>query len=185
MTVEPVGSTEFDSQGRLAGARQLPSPNCDERPDAMPVSLLVIHNICLPPNEFGGTAVIELFQNRLDPSDHPFYLTLTGLKGSSHFYIPRDGELIQFVPCDLRAWHAGVSTWGGRSRCNDFSIGVEMEGSDFVPFRDIQYETLVRLTRRLRARYAIQDIVGHSDIAPVRKSDPGPFFDWPRYRSMI
>jgi AmpD protein len=185
MTVEPVGSAEFDSQGRLTGARQLSSPNCDERPASTPVSLLVIHNISLPPNEFGGNGVIELFQNRLDPNSHPFHLTLTGLKVSSHFYIPRDGELIQFVPCDLRAWHAGVSTWGGRSRCNDFSIGVEMEGSDFVPFRDIQYQTLARLTRHLRARYVIQDIVGHSDIAPVRKSDPGPFFDWPRYRSLI
>jgi len=186
MTVEqPVGSADFDSQGRLLRARQLPSPNCDERPASTPVSLLVIHNISLPPNEFGGSAVTELFQNRLDPTRHPFYLTLKGLKVSSHFYIPRDGELIQFVPCDLRAWHAGVSTWGGRSRCNDFSIGVELEGSDFVPFRDIQYETLKRLTLHLRARYAIQDIVGHSDIAPVRKSDPGPFFDWPRYRSLI
>ena len=185
MTVEPVGTTEFDLQGRLTGARQVPSPNCDERPASTPVSLLVIHNISLPPNEFGGSAVTELFQNRLDPTRHPFYPTLMGLKVSSHFYIPRDGELIQFVPCDLRAWHAGVSTWGGRSRCNDFSIGVELEGSDFVPFRDIQYETLKRLTLHLRARYAIQDIVGHSDIAPVRKSDPGPFFDWPRYRSLI
>jgi len=186
MTVEqPVGSADFDSQGRLLRARQLPSPNCDERPASTPVSLLVIHNISLPPNEFGGSAVTELFQNRLDPTRHPFYPTLMGLKVSSHFYIPRDGELIQFVPCDLRAWHAGVSTWGGRSRCNDFSIGVELEGSDFVPFRDIQYETLKRLTLHLRARYAIQDIVGHSDIAPVRKSDPGPFFDWPRYRSLI
>jgi AmpD protein len=185
MTVESVGSNEFDSQGRLASARQLPSPNCDERPAATPVSLLVIHNICLPPNEFGGSATIELFQNRLDLTRHPFYPTLAGLKVSSHFYIPRDGELIQFVPCDLRAWHAGVSTWGGRSRCNDFSIGVELEGSDFVPFRDIQYETLARLTLHLRVRYAIQDIVGHSDIAPVRKSDPGPFFDWSRYRSLI
>ena len=186
MTVEqPVGSADFDSQGRLLRARQLTSPNCDERPASTPVSLLVIHNISLPPNEFGGSAVTELFQNRLDPTRHPFYPTLMGLKVSSHFYIPRDGELIQFVPCDLRAWHAGVSTWGGRSRCNDFSIGVELEGSDFVPFRDIQYETLKRLTLHLRARYAIQDIVGHSDIAPVRKSDPGPFFDWPRYRSLI
>ena len=186
MTVEqPVGSADFDSQGRLLRARQLTSPNCDERPASTPVSLLVIHNISLPPNEFGGSAVTELFQNRLDPTRHPFYPTLMGLKVSSHFYIPRDGELIQFVPCDLRAWHAGVSTWGGRSRCNDFSIGVELEGSDFVPFRDIQYETLKRLTLHLRARYAIQDIVGHCDIAPVRKSDPGPFFDWPRYRSLI
>jgi AmpD protein len=185
MTVEPVESADFDSEGRLLCAQQVPSPNCDERPPSTPVSLLVIHNVSLPPNEFGGSSVIELFQNRLDPTRHPFYLTLMGLKVSSHFYIPRGGELIQFVPCDLRAWHAGVSMWGGRNRCNDFSIGVEMEGSDFVPFRDIQYGTLAQLTRHLRARYAIQDIVGHSDIAPVRKSDPGPFFDWPRYRSMI
>ena len=185
MTEASDATAGLDPQGRLLRARQVPSPNCDERPASTPVSLLVIHNISLPPNDFGGSAVVELFQNRLDPNSHPFHSALSGLKVSSHFYIRRNGELIQFVPCELRAWHAGVSSWRGRSRCNDFSIGVELEGSDFVPFRDIQYEELARLTQGLRARYPIRDIAGHCDIAPVRKTDPGPFFDWPRYRSMI
>jgi AmpD protein len=129
--------------------------------------------------------VLELFQNRLDPQAHPYYATIRGLTVSSHFYIRRDGELLQFVPCDLRAWHAGVSRWKGRERCNEFSIGVELEGSDFVPFRDAQYDQLARLTRELRTRYPLEDIAGHSDIAPGRKTDPGPFFDWVRYRSLI
>ena len=185
VTAESGPTAGFDAQGRLLRARQVPSPNCDQRPASTPVSLLVVHNISLPPNEFGASAVIELFQNRLDPNAHPFYSGLTGLKVSSHFYIERGGELLQFVPCDMRAWHAGVSSWQGRSRCNDFSIGVELAGSDFVPYRDSQYEALAQLTRDLRGRYPIADIAGHCDIAPVRKSDPGPFFDWPRYRSML
>jgi AmpD protein len=175
----------FDNQGRLARARQIPSPNCDARPIGVAVTLLVVHNISLPPHEFGGEGVIELFQNRLDPAAHPYYATIRGLQVSSHFYIRRGGELIQFVPCDLRAWHAGMSRWRERERCNEFSIGVELEGSDFVPFRDQQYEQLARLTRELRTRYPIEDIVGHSDIAPVRKTDPGPFFDWARFRLLV
>lgn len=175
----------FDRQGRLLRARHLPSPNCDTRPAGIAVSLLVVHNISLPPNEFGGEGVIELFQNRLDPRAHPYYETIRGLRVSAHFYIRRDGELIQFVPCDLRAWHAGVSRWKGRERCNEFSIGVELEGSDFVPFRDAQYLELARLVRELRGRYPIEDIAGHSDIAPGRKTDPGPFFDWPRFRAVL
>jgi AmpD protein len=175
----------FDSQGRLLRARQIPSPNCDTRPTGAMVTLLVVHNISLPPHEFGGEGVIELFQNRLDPAAHPYYATIRGLRVSSHFYIRRGGELIQFVPCDLRAWHAGVSCWRGRERCNEFSVGVELEGSDFVPFRDQQYEQLARLTRELRTRYPLEDIVGHSDIAPVRKTDPGPFFDWARFRLLV
>lgn len=175
----------FDAAGRLLRAAQLPSPNFDQRPAGGVISLLVIHNISLPPHEFGGEGVLELFGNRLDPRAHPFYATIQGLKVSSHFYIRRDGELIQFVPCDLRAWHAGLSSWKGRSRCNDFSIGVELEGSDFVPYRDAQYAELARLTRELRSRYPLDDIAGHSDIAPGRKTDPGPFFEWERYRAMV
>jgi AmpD protein len=175
----------FDDAGRLLRARQAPSPNCDQRPGAEAPSLLVIHNISLPPHEFGGSGISDLFLNRLAPDAHPFYAHLAGVQVSSHFLIRRDGELIQFVPCDLRAWHAGVSRWKGRERCNEFSIGVELEGSDFVPFRDAQYDQLARLTRELRTRYPLEDIAGHSDIAPGRKTDPGPFFDWVRYRSLI
>jgi AmpD protein len=177
--------TLFDPAGWLRRARPVPSPNCDERPAGETVCLLVVHNICLPPNEFAGEAVFDLFVNRLDTDAHPFYAALAGVRVSSHFYIRRDGELIQFVPCALRAWHAGASRWQGRERCNDFSIGIELEGSDFVPFRDAQYAQLARLTRELRARYPIEDIVGHSDIAPGRKTDPGPFFEWTRFRASI
>lgn len=182
-----AGSFEepFDAAGRLRRARLVPSPNCDERPGGEAICLLVVHNISLPPNEFSGEAVIDLFTNRLDPGVHPFYAGLGGMRASSHFYIRRDGELVQFVPCALRAWHAGASRWRGRERCNDFSVGVELEGSDFVPFRDAQYVQLARLTGELRTRYRLEDIVGHSDIAPGRKTDPGPFFDWMRYRALI
>lgn len=176
---------EFDAAGWLQRARRMPSPNCDERPALAVPTLLVIHNISLPPHRFDGDAVIELFLDRLDPAVHPFYRALVGLRVSSHFLIRREGELIQFVPCGLRAWHAGTSQWRGRERCNDFSIGLELEGSDLVPFRDAQYDQLSRLTREVRAAYPIEDIVGHADIAPGRKTDPGPFFDWARYRSSI
>lgn len=180
-----AGCEALDAVGWLHRARRIPSPNCDARPAATPLALLVIHNISLPPCEFGGEAIIDLFCNRLDPRAHPFYTALAGVEVSSHFLIRRDGELIQFVPCTLRAWHAGASSWNGRPRCNDFSIGVELEGSDFVPFRDAQYEQLARLTRELQGAYPIRDIVGHSDISPGRKTDPGPFFDWARYRALI
>jgi len=173
---------KFDEQGWFDEARQMPSPNCDARPgDEMP-SLVVIHNISLPPGEFGGTAVEELFTNRLDWDAHPYYQGIRGLRVSTHFFVRRDGELIQFVPCSLRAWHAGASQWQGREQCNDFSIGIELEGSDTEPFTDAQYETLTRLTRALQSAYPIACIAGHSDIAPGRKTDPGPCFDWPRYR---
>ena len=175
----------FEASEWLARARRVPSPNCDARPTGETVCLLVVHNISLPPNEFAGEAVVDLFLNRLDSNAHPFCAALAGVRVSSHFFIRRDGELIQFVPCALRAWHAGASRWRGRERCNDFSIGIELEGSDFVPFRDAQYAQLVQLTRALRARHPIQDIVGHSDIAPGRKTDPGPFFEWTRYRASI
>ena len=149
------------------------------------MDLLVIHYISLPPGEFGGPGVVELFTNRLDPAAHPFYASIAGLKASAHFLIRRDGELIQFVPCGKRAWHAGASSWKGRARCNDFSIGIEVEGSGEVPFTDRQYDRLAALTRALKARYPIRDIVGHADVAPGRKSDPGPHFDWARLRAML
>jgi len=175
----------FDAAGRLLRAVQINSPNQDERPEGAAVCLLVVHNISLPPGEFGGTDVVDLFLNRLDPDAHPFYQGLRGLEVSSHFFIRRTGELIQFVPCERRAWHAGASRWRGRERCNDFSIGIELEGSDYLAFSDAQYAELARLTRDLYARYPIQDVAGHADIAPGRKTDPGPCFDWARYRTLI
>lgn len=176
---------QVDATDCLNNIRVLSSPNCDERPVGSEISLLVIHNISLPPQEFSGDGVAEFFTNRLDPEAHPYYQTLCGLKVSAHFFIRRNGETIQFVPCEKRAWHAGESSWQGRSRCNDFSIGIELEGSDTAPFTDVQYEALVALTRSLRKTYPITDIAGHSDIAPGRKTDPGPYFDWDRYRTAL
>ena len=161
------------------------SPHFDERPEGEKVSLLVIHNISLPPGEFGGPWIEDLFLGRLDPDAHPFFREIEGLRVSSHFLIRRDGELVQYVDTDKRAWHAGISRWMGREKCNDFSIGIELEGADDVPFAEPQYETLVRLTRALFARYGELDIAGHSDIAPDRKTDPGPWFDWNRFREAI
>jgi len=160
----------------------VPSPNCDARPDAELPSLIVIHNISLPPNEYGGNGIVELFTNCLDPQAHPYYQEICHLQVSSHFLIRRDGELLQFVPCTARAWHAGVSQWQGRERCNDFSIGIELEGSDFEAFTEAQYQTLAQLVQALQAAYPITSITGHADIAPGRKTDPGPFFEWARIR---
>ena len=173
------------ADGLAAGVRYVRSPNCDERPAGCAIDLLVIHHISLPPGEFGGPGIVDLFTNRLDPDGHPFYASVAGARVSAHFLIRRDGGLIQFVPCGKRAWHAGESSWKGRSRCNDFSIGVELEGTGEVPFTGAQYRRLAALTRSLRARYPIADVAGHSDIAPGRKSDPGPTFDWARYRGML
>jgi N-acetyl-anhydromuramoyl-L-alanine amidase len=171
--------------GLLAGARYIESPNCDERPPATLIDLLVIHNISLPPGEFGGRAIIELFTNCLDPGAHPYYCGIAHQRVSAHFLIRRDGELIQFVRCEKRAWHAGESSWRGRGRCNDFSLGIELEGSDDVPFTDVQYGALAELTLAIKASYPIEHVVGHCDIAPDRKTDPGPCFDWVRYRQSI
>jgi AmpD protein len=161
------------------------SPHHDARPEGEKISLLVIHNISLPPGEFGGPYIDELFLGRLDPDAHPYFREIAGMRVSSHFLIRRDGEVVQYVPCELRAWHAGVSQWKGRERCNDFSIGIELEGADDVPFSEHQYESLAQLTRAIFEKYGELDIAGHSDIAPGRKTDPGPFFDWPRYRAAI
>jgi len=176
---------QLDTDGVAAGIRFLPSPNCDERPAGAAPELLVIHNISLPPGEFGGDGIIDLFMNRLDPSAHPYYATIAQLRVSAHFLVRRDGELIQFVPCAKRAWHAGESAWRGRSRCNDFSVGVELEGADDQPFADIQYAKLAPLITALQRAYGALEIVGHSDIAPARKTDPGPCFDWQRLRRLI
>ena len=145
----------------------------------------MIHNISLPPGDFGGGAIDDLFMGRLDPDAHPCFRDLEGLRVSAHYLVRRDGTLVQYVDPDKRAWHAGVSSWKGRDRCNDFSIGVELEGSDDVPFAEPQYEALVALAKSLFARYGALDLAGHSDVAPGRKTDPGPWFDWERYRASI
>jgi N-acetyl-anhydromuramoyl-L-alanine amidase len=173
-----------DREGIVRAAAQVPSPNCDERPGGTAITLLVVHCISLPPGEFGGPGIVELFTNRLDPAGHAYYAEIAELKVSSHFLIRRDGTLMQFVPCAKRAWHAGVSSWRGRADCNDFSIGVELEGRDDSPYEPAQYTTLALLTRALARRYPITEAAGHSDIAPGRKTDPGQGFDWARYRSL-
>jgi AmpD protein len=175
----------FDIAGLCEGARYVPSPHHDARPGGEAIALLVIHNISLPPGEFGGPWIDDLFLGRLDPEAHPYFREIAGLRVSSHFLVRRDGELVQYVPCELRAWHAGASQWKGRQRCNDFSIGIELEGADDVPFAEPQYEVLASLARALFDRYGPLDVAGHSDIAPGRKSDPGPFFDWPRFRAAL
>lgn len=176
----PPPALQLLEDGWLDGARRLPSPNHDERGEGMAPELLVIHNISLPPYRYGGLGVEQLFQNRLNPDEHPFYAEIQHLRVSSHFFIRRSGELQQFVPVTRRAWHAGVSSWRGRERCNDFSIGVELEGCDFEPFSEAQYRTLQALARALRSKLPLGAVIGHEHIAPGRKTDPGPFFDWAR-----
>ena len=172
----------IDNAGWCAQAVCQLSPNFDARPDDAQISLIVIHNISLPPNEFGGEWITDLFLNRLDSQAHPYFETIHTFEVSSHFLIRRDGKLIQYVSCNDRAWHAGASQWRGISRCNDFSIGIELEGADGIPFTHAQYEQLVRLTHALRQKYAhINSIAGHSEIAPTRKTDPGSGFEWARF----
>ena len=161
------------------------SPHCDERPPGEKVSLLVIHAISLPPGEFGGDGIDDLYMGTLDPAAHPCFAEIAGLRVSAHFLIRRDGSLTQYVPCDKRAWHAGASEWKGRAGCNDFSIGVELEGADDVPFAEPQYEALAKLIGNLEFRYGKLDIAGHSDIAPGRKTDPGPWVEWDRLRASV
>ncbi len=175
----------IDAAGLAEDALYTATPNCDDRPPEAAIELLVIHSISLPPGVFGGTAVEDLFLNRLDAAAHPYFATIAGLRVSAHFFIRRNGALLQFVPCRLRAWHAGQSSWCGRERCNDFSIGIELEGADDTAFSDAQYDRLGELARALHNRYPITASVGHSDIAPGRKTDPGPRFDWPRYRASL
>jgi AmpD protein len=172
-------------RGWLAEARRVASPNHDSRPPGCEPTLLVLHSISLPAGSYGGDEVERLFCNRLDPGEHPAFAELAGLRVSAHFFIRRDGELVQFVPLHRRAWHAGVSRWRGRERCNDFSIGVELEGSAAAPFEQAQYARLVALAHALRAALPLRAFAGHSDVAPGRKSDPGAGFDWPRFLSQL
>ena len=174
------------STGWFTDVTQCPSPNCNSRPDGAAVSLLVIHNISLPPGEFGSGKVQQFFQNALDPHEHPFFESIRTLKVSAHLFIERTGAVTQFVSLHDRAWHAGVSSFEGREGCNDFSIGIELEGTDTLPYTDAQYAALGTLTqaiRRLWPAITPQRIQGHADIAPTRKTDPGPAFDWMRYRN--
>ena len=160
--------------------RVVSSPNCDDRPPGTEITLVVLHSISLPPGKYGGDAIERLFTNRLDPEAHPYFQEIRGLKVSAHFLIRRNGELIQFVPVEKRAWHAGASSWRGRERCNDFSIGVELEGTDDGAFAEAQYRRLAALIRRLKKTLPLRDIAAHSDIAPGRKTDPGARFEWAR-----
>ena len=168
----------WQADGWLDGVRWLPSPNFGERPAGTEVSLVVIHNISLPPDEFGGEWVEDFFLNRLDPTAHPYFATIADLQVSAHFYVRRDGRVIQFVGCDKRAWHAGQSCWCERDNCNDYSVGIELEGSDTQAFTAEQYAALWPLLDALRTRYPIAAMAGHSHVAPERKTDPGPHFDW-------
>jgi AmpD protein len=174
--------------GLVDQARYAASPNHDTRPAGAKVEALIVHCISLPPGSYGGRHVERFFQNRLVPAEHPYFRTISGLKVSAHFFIRRGGTLVQFVPTHRRAWHAGASRCLGRERANDFTIGVELEGTDDTPFTGAQYRTLQRLTRALFAAYPLLNgrrLFGHSDIAPGRKTDPGPHFDWARYRQDI
>ena len=174
--------------GLLDVARQVNSPNFDERPENTPIDLLVIHNISLPPSQFGGPWIDNLFTNCLDPQAHPYFKEIHEMKVSAHVLIRRDGEIVQYVPFHKRAWHAGQSNYCGRDRCNNFSIGIELEGSDDKPFEQCQYEQLAVLIKTLTETYpdiSTDHLVGHSDIAPARKTDPGPHFDWQKLRSLI
>ena len=180
---------QIDKQsGKLLDAEFIASPNYDERPDPDDINLIVIHNISLPPGEFGGPWICDLFTNRLDPEQHPFFREIHQMTVSSHVLIRRDGSVIQFVPFQKRAWHAGKSNYCGRERCNDFSIGIELEGSDDTPFEDQQYQQLCLLIQALIGTYSglnLERLTGHSDIAPGRKTDPGPYFDWTRLRKLL
>ncbi|WP_417070112.1 1,6-anhydro-N-acetylmuramyl-L-alanine amidase AmpD [Niveibacterium terrae] len=167
-----------DAQGWLSGVRRVPSPNFDSRPEGSVIDLLVVHAISLPPEQFGGPGIEQLFTNTLDPLEHPYYEGIHALRVSSHLLVRRGGEVLQFVPCLERAWHAGVSSFAGKSRCNDFSLGIELEGSDAQPFEAVQYRVLAALITSLARCHPLADVVGHSDVAPGRKTDPGPHFDW-------
>lgn len=182
----PVASDplELDASGWLkphAGVSHAPSPNFDARPSGQDADLLVLHNISLPPGHFGGPEIIDFFQNRLDVSRHPWLPRLEGMRVSAHFLIRRDGGIVQFVSTRQRAWHAGESRFGNRSRCNDFSIGIELEGTDTLPYESVQYDALKRLGAALRAHHPLDAVRGHEHIAPERKTDPGPAFDWDRF----
>ena len=175
-------------RGLINEARFVPSPNQDPRPPGATLDLIVVHGIGLPPGEFGGAWVERLFLNELPGDAHPFFATLEGLKVSAHVFLRRDGTLVQFVPFHARAWHAGVSAWRYRTACNDFSIGIEVEGADEIAYEPVQYRVLAALIAALRSAYptlALDALVGHSDVAPGRKTDPGPSFDWPHLGDLL
>ncbi len=180
MTMPPESPASSWAGGWLATARHCPSPNHGPRPGGAQIDLIVLHSISLPPGVYGGPEVEQLFTNTLDWDAHPYFGQIRGMEVSAHFFIRRDGELVQFVDADARAWHAGASCWRGRENCNDDSIGIELEGLEGEPFEAPQYSTLARLCRQLRARYPVAHIAGHEHIAPGRKQDPGSGFDWAR-----
>lgn len=177
-----------DEAGWLSGARQVPSPNANERPEGCDISLLVLHNISLPPGQYGGDEVERFFCNELDPQAHPYFAEIRDLCVSAHLFVRRNGETVQFVPLLQRAWHAGRSMFEGREECNDFSIGIELEGTDEEAYTAAQYQSLVRITCGLMASFPAitpDRIVGHEHIAPGRKTDPGPSFDWRHFLSEL
>jgi len=171
--------------GWIAGARRILSPNCDSRPAGAEVSLAILHAISLPRGKYAGDAIERLFTNRLDPAAHPSFAELAGLRVSSHFLVRRGGGLVQFVPLQARAWHAGASNWRGRGRCNDFSVGIELEGVDDGAFEAAQYASLVTLFTKLQSVLPLREVAAHSDVAPGRKSDPGTHFDWARFLQQL
>lgn len=175
------------TDGWLTTARHLPSPHFDDRPENESPSLLVVHNISLPPGQFGGPWIDALFLGTLDAQADPFFAEIAHLRVSAHCLIRRDGEIVQYVPFNKRAWHAGVSCYKGRERCNDFAIGIELEGTDTLPYTGAQYQQLAAVTRLLIAHYPqiADNMTGHCDIAPQRKTDPGPAFEWPKFRAMV
>ena len=187
MTINNQIRLEHDAEW-LADVRRIISPNFDERPGMEEISLLVIHGISLPPGKFGGNYIDQLFTNTLDANDHPYFVTIIDNKVSSHIFIDRSGKITQYVPFSKRAWHAGISSFKGRQCCNDFSIGIELEGCDEQPYTDIQYKQLAALTGVLMSQWPgikRNNIAGHSQIAPGRKTDPGPCFDWNYYFALL
>ncbi len=176
---------EIGADGRLQGVRFVASPNCDSRPPDTRVTLLVLHGISLPPGDFGGDEIEKLFTNSLDPEAHPYFREIAALRVSAHFLVRRDGSVVQFVPVTQRAWHAGTSAWRGRDRCNDTSVGVELEGTDLLPYAGAQYAGLASLARALIRALPITACAAHSDVAPGRKTDPGQSFDWRYFHSLL
>ncbi len=194
MLSEPAVRTGTDAlrvdvtSGQLLSARRVESPNCDDRPAGQVPELVVVHGISLPPGEFGGPWIEALFTNALPPDAHPYFATIADLRVSSHLLVRRDGEIMQFVPFHRRAWHAGASAWRGRERCNDYSIGIELEGTDASLYTPAQYRALAQAVAALCHAYPTVSpdrVVGHSDVAPGRKSDPGIAFDWPMFRALL
>ena len=172
-------------EGWLGRARRCESPNFGPRPEGAAIDLVLVHSISLPPGEYGGDAIEKLFTNRLDWDAHPYYGQIRGLEVSAHFLVRRGGELLQFVSCDARAWHAGASIWRGRTDCNDFSIGIELEGLEGERFEAAQYRALVQVIGALMRRYPIDAVAGHEHVAPGRKKDPGAGFEWPRLQALL